>query len=149
MRYGGSAISAPLLGMFADKKQCHKKLVVFLCITSAFVNLLQPLTPLFLKKSNNSNKNITAVLLQQQNNTTNGTNLKSYFFNGNDSSATYGQGQGKRPMQITITVIHSNLCYNNPIFFFRGKVKYRSRLQITSIGRYFFTPTPPFIASTF
>ena len=121
MRYGGSAISAPLLGMFADKKQCHKKLVVFLCITSAFVNLVQPLTPLFLKRNsnnNNNNNNVTAVLLRQQNNTTNGTNLKSPFVNGNDSSVSYGQDQGKGPMQIMITCIHLNLCYNNPIFLF-------------------------------
>ena len=45
VRYLGSFIGAPLLGLLADKKQCHRNLVMFICIASIFANCLQPLVP--------------------------------------------------------------------------------------------------------
>ena len=61
LRYGGSAIAAPLLGLFADKKQCHKKLVVFICIMSVFINIFQPLTPILLKETTLLNETYDTV----------------------------------------------------------------------------------------
>ena len=61
LRYAGSAIAAPLLGLFADKKQCHRKLVVFICIMSVFVNVLQPLVPILLKQTNNRTSGASTI----------------------------------------------------------------------------------------
>ena len=46
LRYAGSSIAAPVLGLIADSKHCHKKLVLFTCIISILVNVFQPLVPI-------------------------------------------------------------------------------------------------------
>ena len=63
LRYIGSVIGAPLLGLLADKKRCHKKIAIVVCVLSILMTCLLPVAPFIVA---HNMKNSTSVIHVRQ-----------------------------------------------------------------------------------